>query len=120
MNQQKQQNEEPTMNRSQLNDQLKKEISDKDRDGNTDQDLAQRIVKIFFQGIKNALDDGDKVELRSFGSFHLKRYGGYLGRNPKTGQQVKVKPKRLPVFKIGKELKEKINQAAKKSGEAEL
>jgi integration host factor subunit beta len=61
-----------------------------------------------------------KFEIRGFGSFHLKRYEGYLGRNPKTGQQVQVQPKRLPVFKVSKELKERINQSAKKSGEAEL
>ena len=102
------------MNRSQLIAELQKEISDLDRNENPDPDMALNIVRRVFTSIKDALDEGDKVELRGFGSFRLKHYESYLGRNPKTGQQVKVKPKRLPVFKVSKDLKEKIIQATKK------
>ncbi len=72
-------------------------------------DEASRIVNIFFQSIKDALVRGDRVEIRGFGSFKVKEYRGYNGRNPKTGQSVQVRPKRLPFFRPGKELKDFIN-----------
>ena len=103
------------MNRSQLAKELQKEILNMERDWNPDPDMALNIVRRVFTSIQDALDEDDKVELRGFGSFHLKQYEVYTGRNPKTGQQVQVKPKRLPVFKIGKDLKQKINQSVKKS-----
>jgi len=49
------------------------------------------------------------VEIRGFGSFKVKQYGGYTGRNPKTGKRIEVKPKKLPFFKCGKELKERVD-----------
>lgn len=70
---------------------------------------AARVVNIFFRSIKDALSRGDRVEIRGFGSFKVKDYQAYMGRNPKTGQTVHVKPKRLPFFRPGKELKEYIN-----------
>lgn len=72
-------------------------------------DDAALIVGIFFNSMKKSLIDGDRVEIRGFGSFKVKEYGGYSGRNPKTGQKVSVIPKKLPFFRAGKELKEFIN-----------
>lgn len=72
-------------------------------------DAATRIVNVFFQSIKDALVRGDRVEIRGFGSFKVKDYQGYNGRNPKTGQSVQVSPKRLPFFRPGKELKDHLN-----------
>ena len=70
---------------------------------------AARIVKLIFDGFKDALAKGDRIEIRGFGSFMMREYKTYTGRNPKTGKEVEVKPKRLPYFKVGKELKERIN-----------
>ncbi|RTZ80556.1 MAG: integration host factor subunit beta, partial [SAR324 cluster bacterium] len=64
--------------------------------------LTDKMVRIFFDRIKAALSAGDKVEIRGFGSFTLKKYKGYIGRNPKTGETVEVKPKQLPVFRTSK------------------
>ena len=52
---------------------------------------------------------GDRVEIRDLRSFKVKSYGGYKGRNPKTGKRIKVKPKKLPFFKCGKDLKERVD-----------
>jgi integration host factor subunit beta len=67
------------------------------------------IVNSFFDAIKDSLEKGDRVEIRGFGSFKLKDYQGYVGRNPKSGDEVEVKPKRLPFFRPGKQLKEFVN-----------
>ena len=72
--------------------------------------LTDQTVRIFFERIKDALNAGDKVEIRGFGSFTLKKYKGYFGRNPKTGETVEVKPKQLPVFRTGKDLRSRVNQ----------
>ena len=72
--------------------------------------LTDKTVRIFFDRIKDALNAGDKVEIRGFGSFTLKKYKGYFGRNPKTGETVEVKPKQLPVFRTGKDLRSRVNQ----------
>ena len=70
---------------------------------------AEEIVNLVFSEMKNALVAGDRVEIRGLGSFKVKSYDGYKGRNPKTGKQIKVKPKKLPFFKVGKELKERVD-----------
>ena len=70
---------------------------------------ATRIVNLIFDGFKNALVKGDRIEIRGFGSIVMREYKTYMGRNPKTGKEVEVKPKRLPYFKVGKETKEKVN-----------
>jgi integration host factor subunit beta len=70
---------------------------------------AARIVNLIFDGFKDALAKGDRIEIRGFGNFVMREYGNYTGRNPKTGEEVEVKPKRLPYFKVGKELKDLIN-----------
>ena len=72
--------------------------------------LTDKSVRIFFDRIKDALNAGDKVEIRGFGSFTLKNYKGYSGRNPKTGEAVDVKPKKLPVFRTGKDLRSRVNK----------
>ncbi len=70
---------------------------------------ATEVVNVFFGGMTDALVKGDRVEIRGLGSFKVKRYRGYTGRNPKTGKKIKVKPKKLPFFKCGKELKERVD-----------
>lgn len=67
------------------------------------------IVNIFFDSMRNSLLNNGRVEIRGFGSFKIKDYEPYAGRNPKTGQSVAVTSKRLPFFRPGKELKESIN-----------
>ena len=66
-------------------------------------------MNLIFDGFKVALAKGDRIEIRGFGSFVIREYKTYTGRNPKTGQEVEVEPKRLPFFKVGKELKERLN-----------
>ena len=70
---------------------------------------AQEVVDLVFSEMTNALVAGDRVEIRGLGSFKVKSYDGYKGRNPKTGKQIKVKPKKLPFFKCGKELKKRVD-----------
>lgn len=72
-------------------------------------DEATLVVNTFVDNMKNALLEGDHVEIRGFGSFKVKEYGSYAGRNPRTGQKVEVESKRLPFFRAGKELKEFLN-----------
>ncbi len=73
-------------------------------------DEASLVVNTFFDCMKEALLQGDRVEIRGFGSFKIKKYGAYAGRNPRTGEKVEVQPKRLPFFRAGKELKEFLNE----------
>ena len=67
------------------------------------------ITRIFLFSYRSSL--GERIEIRGFGSFELRAYRGYDGRNPRTGSAVAVKPKRLPFFKVGKELKELVNNS---------
>ena len=69
--------------------------------------MAKRIVDMVFDGFTAALKDGGRIEIRGFGSFKAKSYKAYTGRNPRSGKDVPVKPKRMPFFKVGKELKER-------------
>jgi integration host factor subunit beta len=71
---------------------------------------AAKIVEIFFNSMTDALANGDRVEIRGLCSFYVKKYKSYIGRNPKTGEKVPISPKRLPFFKSGKELKERVNR----------
>ena len=66
---------------------------------------ATEIVDLMFKGFTNELKNGGRIEIRGFGSFTVRKYKAYKGRNPKNGEHVDVKPKRLPFFKVGKELK---------------
>jgi integration host factor subunit beta len=76
---------------------------------NLNHKVAETIVNLVIDAMKSALIAGDRIELRGFGSFHIEEYQAYTGRNPKTGASIQVPPKKLPFFKVGKELKEKIN-----------
>ena len=68
-------------------------------------DAARDTVNLFFDSIVDSMKNGDRVEIRGFGSFNIKEYEGYTGRNPRTGQSVEVQPKKLPAFRPGRELR---------------
>ncbi|MGA8017400.1 MAG: HU family DNA-binding protein [Desulfobacterales bacterium] len=68
---------------------------------------AEAVINLFFDKMTEALAQGDRVEIRGLCSFFVKKYKAYTGRNPKTGEKVKIKPKKLPFFKVGKELKDR-------------
>ena len=70
---------------------------------------AEMAVNVTFDSMGNALSQKGRVEIRGLGSFKVKDYGGYSGRNPMTGEMIKVKAKRLPFFRMGKELKIRVN-----------
>ena len=70
---------------------------------------AEEVVKTVFNAMATALAKGDRVEIRGLGSFMVRDYDGYTGHNPKTGKPIKVKVKKLPVFKCGKELEEMVD-----------
>lgn len=70
---------------------------------------AEEIVNTVFGDMEKALINGERVEIRGFGSFKIKHYEGYQGRNPKTGEIINVTAKRLPFFKVGKELKDRVD-----------
>jgi len=67
---------------------------------------ADAAVKLIFRLFSDAMKKSNRIEIRGFGSFVIRDYRTYVGRNPKTGEKVEIKPKRLPYFKVGKELKE--------------
>ncbi len=91
------------MNKAELTQELVKQ-------GHLTQKVAKIVVDTIFEEMKQALVNGERIEIRGFGSFSIREYNGYEGRNPKTGEKVKVAPKRLPFFKVGKELRDRINQ----------
>jgi len=70
---------------------------------------AAAVVDLFFNEMANALAEGDRVEIRGLCSFYVKKYKAYAGRNPRTGENVKIKRKKLPFFKCGKELKDRVD-----------
>ena len=70
---------------------------------------ATEIVDLMFKGFINELKNGGRIEIRGFGSFVVRQYGAYKGRDPRTGETVDVKPKRLPFFKVGAELKKMVD-----------
>ena len=70
---------------------------------------AKKVVELFFEEMAKTLANGDRVEIRGLFSFYVKHYKSYTGRNPKTGEQAKVKPKKLPAFRVGKELRKMID-----------
>src|SRR5213593_2019270 len=70
---------------------------------------AELLVNCIFDSMVAAMKRGEGVELRGFGSFTVREYKGYEGRNPRSGEAVKVQQKRLPFFKVGKELRERVN-----------
>jgi integration host factor subunit beta len=70
---------------------------------------AAEVIRLFFDSLSESFVKGERVEIRGLCSFHIKEYKSYTGRNPKTGQKVQIPPKRLPFFKCGKELKERVD-----------
>ena len=75
---------------------------------------AESIVNICFESMIKALYEDERIEIRGFGSFANRNYKAYEGRNPKTGKVVKVSPKKVPFFKVGKELKEMVDAGKNK------
>ena len=73
---------------------------------------AEVLINAIFDCMEASLRRGERIEIRGFGSFEIRSYRAYEGRNPRTGSAVSVKPKRLPFFKVGKELKERVNATA--------
>lgn len=69
----------------------------------------ESVVNLVFDMMTESLVTDGRIEIRGFGSFMTKEYESYTGRNPRTGQSIEVKPKRLPAFKVGKELRERVN-----------
>jgi integration host factor subunit beta len=72
---------------------------------------AEQIVNCVFDSMVKALQEGEGIEIRGFGSFTVREYKAYEGRNPRTGETVHVAPKKLPFFKVGKDLRERVNAA---------
>ena len=72
---------------------------------------AKAIVDNLFDVMKESLQKGERIEIRGFGSFVMRQYGSYKGRNPKTGEIVDVPPKKIPHFKVGKELRDLVNKS---------
>ncbi len=89
------------MNKSDLIEALAQEGGIQRRD-------AEVVVKEVFEAMTEALLRGESVQIRGFGSFTVRTYDAYIGRNPKTGEKIEVPPKRLPFFKVGKELRERV------------
>lgn len=79
---------------------------------------AEQIVNCVFDSMVKALQEGEGIEIRGLGSFTVRRYKSYEGRNPRTGETVHVEPKRLPFFKVGKDLRERVNAAAERRAAA--
>ena len=71
---------------------------------------AEIVVNALFENMSDALVQLERIEIRGFGSFKVKEYSGYKGRNPKTGELIKVDGKRLPFFKVGKEMREIVDR----------
>ena len=91
------------MNKSDLISAIKEKTSLSRKD-------AEKVIDTFFDTITQSIVSGGRVEIRGFGSFMVKDYKPYVGRNPKTGSQIQVPPKKLPFFKVGKELKEMVDK----------
>src|SRR4051812_34643180 len=77
---------------------------------------AETVVNTIFDSMVEALMKDDRIEIRGFGSFVNRQYGAYQGRNPRTGEIINVGEKKLPFFKVGKELKEEVNKGNKSGG----
>jgi len=90
------------MNRSAMISALKEET-------NLSRKEAEKVAEVFFNAIEQTLARGERVEIRGFGSFTINSYRPYVGRNPKTGAQIEVPAKKLPFFKVGKELKDRVD-----------
>ena len=94
------------MNKSELVEKVAQKV-------NLTKKRAEDVVNLIFDSMTQALLKGDRVEIRGLGSFMVKHYEAYTGRNPRTGESIQVKPKKLPFFKVGKELKKRVDQVGK-------
>jgi len=72
---------------------------------------SEQVVNVIFESMIHAMLRHERIEIRGFGSFEVREYKAYEGRNPRTGDSVRVKPKKLPFFKVGKELRERVNNS---------
>ena len=90
------------MNKLELIDSMKKECGLSKKD-------AAAVVELFFDNMSDALAKGDRVEIRGLCTFYVKEYKSYGGRNPRTSEKIQVAPKKLPFFKCGKQLKERVD-----------
>jgi integration host factor subunit beta len=90
------------MNKSELIERLAKE-------NGLSKAEAKMTVDLTFQIMAETLAQGDRIEVRGLGSFEVREYDEYRGRNPKTGKRIEVKPKKLPFFKVGRELKKRVD-----------
>lgn len=90
------------MNKSDLIEALAEEL-------NLPARTSSSIISTILDAMTETLVKGENVEIRGFGSFTVREYAAYTGRNPKTGEETEVKPKKLPFFKVGKELREAVN-----------
>lgn len=90
------------MNKAELTDALAEEVDLPTK-------AASSIVRTILDSMTETLVKGDNVEIRGFGSFTIREYDSYTGRNPKTGEVTQIKPKKLPFFRVGKELREAVN-----------
>lgn len=70
---------------------------------------AAAVLETILESMMAAMERGEGIEIRGFGSFEVRTYEPYTGRNPKTGDQIEVRAKKLPFFKVGKELKERVD-----------
>jgi integration host factor subunit beta len=86
---------------------------------NVTKSRAEMVVNCVFDAMSEALKNGEGIEIRGFGSFTVRQYKPYNGRNPRTGDPVHVASKRLPFFKVGKELKEMVNAALEAAGSSD-
>ncbi len=85
-------------------------ISELSRSNGISKAEAQRVIEVFFDAMADALARGERVEIRGLCAFKVKDYPSYTGRNPKTGEMVTVKPKKLPYFKAGMDLKKRVDR----------
>jgi len=76
---------------------------------NTTATTAEDAINLIFDVMKQAILRGERIELRGFASFDVKEYDGYVGRNPRSGESVEVRPKRLPSFRPSKEMRDRLN-----------
>lgn len=83
-------------------------IAELSRELNLSQKKATEVVDFIFEKMREAIENNNRIEIRGFGTFYVKSYRPRKGRNPKTGEVVSVPPKRLPFFKMGKELKKSL------------
>ena len=90
------------MNKSELIEALSQEL-------NFSIKAAQDIIKTILDAITEKLIAGENVEIRGFGSFSVRQYDSYIGRQPKTGEKIEIKPRKLPYYKVGKELRQAVD-----------